>query len=59
MRNQRNILWWAVLAILLVAALWFVPHLRRDSAGSRRRQCGDSILPGLEVWPKSPRELVA
>src|SRR5687768_6104181 len=22
-------------------------YLRRDSAGSRRRQCGDSILPGL------------
>ena len=26
--------------------------LRRDSAGSRRRQCGDSILPGLELFSR-------
>jgi hypothetical protein len=28
MRNWRNVLWWAGLAILLVAVLWFVPQLQ-------------------------------
>jgi hypothetical protein len=27
-------------------------YLRRDSAGSRRRQCGDPILPGLERFSR-------